>query len=351
MSIVKRLYPLLITSLFSASLAAHHSPNVHFDRADVVEIRGVLTEVRWHNPHVVLKVMTRDANGDEIEWHVEETNTNVQLRRGVVRQDYEIGAEIRIAGFRGLRNRTAIFATNTLLADGRELIGVTSSGPRWSDDHVMTVGDYQAAQLNQTESREDGIFRVWSVAAALLRPGSSRANSPLWRETYPLTEQARRTLASWDESAQNPYLDCQNGMPAIMDTPAPMEFVRDGQDIILRLEEQDVVRRITMGSAAPEDSPSSAFGVSTGSWEGDTLVVHTKDIDWPWFDQSGVPQSDALTLVERFSVSEDGEELIYSVEATDPAVFTEPVVLEKRWASIPGEEVKPYECTYTREDL
>ena len=74
-------------------------------------------------------------------------------------------------------------------------------------------------------------------------------------------------------------------------------------------------------------------------------------IDWSWFDQSGVPQSDALTLVERFSVSEEGEELIYSVEATDPAVFTKPVVLEKRWVSIPGEEIKPYECTYTREDL
>jgi hypothetical protein len=72
-SIVKQLFLFLISTLFSASLAAHHSPNVHFDRADVVEIRGVLTEVRWHNSHVVLKVMTRDANGDEIEWHVEST--------------------------------------------------------------------------------------------------------------------------------------------------------------------------------------------------------------------------------------------------------------------------------------
>ena len=185
----------------------------------------------------------------------------------------------------------------------------------------------------------------------MLQPGTSRANSPLWKETYPLTEQASRTLANWDETAQNPYLDCQNGMPAIMDSPAPMEFVRDGQDIILRLEEQDVARRIAMGSSAPTDSPSSPYGVSTGLWEGETLVVHTEDIDWPWFDQSGVPQSGALTLVERFSVSEDGGELFYSVEATDPAVFTEPVVLEKRWVYIPGEDVKPYECTYAREDL
>ena len=311
----------------------------------------MLTEVGWHNPHVVLKLMAPDASGEAVEWHIEETNTNVQLRRGVVREDYEIGAEIRVAGFRGLRNRNAVFATNTLLADGRELIGVTSSGPRWSDDHVMTVGDYQAAQLNQPAAGEDGLFRVWSVAAALLRPGSSRANSPLWKESYPLTESARLALANWDESAQNPYLDCQNGMPAIMDSPAPIAFTRDGRDILLRLEEQDVIRRIEMDSAELTDSPSGPYGTSTGRWEGETLVVHTTNIDWPWFDQSGVPQSDALTLLERFSVSEDGQELIYSVEATDPDVFTETVVLEKRWVSIPGEEVKPYECNYVREDL
>jgi hypothetical protein len=38
------------------------------------------------------------------------------------------------------------------------------------------------------------------------------------------------------------------------------------------------------------------------------------------------------------------------VTATDPAVFTEPVVLEKRWLWI-GEEIQPYNCTYERDDL
>jgi hypothetical protein len=43
--------------------------------------------------------------------------------------------------------------------------------------------------------------------------------------------------------------------------------------------------------------------------------------------------------------------LDYSVEATDPAVFTETVLMEKRWIWIPGEEVKPYDCSYERHDL
>jgi len=329
---------------------AHHSPNVHFDRNDVVEIHGVLIEVGWHNPHIQLTVLTRNEDGSEVEWHVEESNTNVQQRRGVLRENYEVGENIRVAGFRGLRNRTAIFATNTLLANGRELVGVTSSGPRWTTDLVMTVGAYQGSRLKGPAVNSDDIFRVWSVAADLRRPGTSRANSPLWKESYPLTEQALLTRTNWERLAQNPYIDCQNGMPAIMDSQAPMEFVREDQDILLRLEEQDVVRRIYMESA-PTGAAPSPYGHSVGYWEHETLIVNTTDIDWPWFDQSGVPQSEALTLVERFSVSEDGQQLNYSVEATDPAVFTEAVAMEKRWISIPGEELKPYDCTYARDDL
>ena len=252
---------------FAATAVAHHSPNVHFDRNDVVEIEGVLTEVEWRNPHIQLTITTHDESGNEVAWQVEESNRNVQLRRGVTEDDYQVGEVIRVAGFRGLRNRTALFATNTLLASGRELLGSTASGARWTSDLVMTKGDYQASKLGIPAIDSNSLFRVWSVAAETHLPGTS------------------------------PY------------------------------------------------------GYSVGRWEGETLVVSTTDIDWPWFDQSGVPQSAALHLVERFSPSEGGQHLDYSVEATDPAVFTEPVRMQKRWSWIPGEEVKPYDCSYERDDL
>jgi len=344
----------LVTSMLGIVLtlpvSAHHSPNVHFDRRDVVEIEGVLTDVEWRNPHIQLTVVTGDEDGREVAWQVEESNRNVQLRRGVTEDDYQVGEVIRVAGFRGLRNRTAIFATNTLLASGRELLGSTASGPRWTSDLVMTKEDYQALQLDNPASGSNSLFRVWSVAAESHLPGTSRAGSPLWKDSYPLTQQAQATLASWNPVTDNPYLNCEHGLPAIMDAIAPMEFVQEDLDILLRLEEQDVMRRIHMGRA-PTRAVPSPYGHSVGHWEGETLVVSTTDIDWPWFDQSGVPQSEALRLVERFSVTEDGQHLDYSVEATDPAVFTETVVMEKRWSWIQGEEIKPYNCSYERDDL
>ncbi len=36
--------------------AAHHSPNVHFDRTQTVEFTGELTELIWRNPHVLMTV-------------------------------------------------------------------------------------------------------------------------------------------------------------------------------------------------------------------------------------------------------------------------------------------------------
>jgi len=344
----------LVTSMLGIVLtlpvSAHHSPNVHFDRRDVVEIEGVLTDVEWRNPHIQLTVVTGDEDGREVAWQVEESNRNVQLRRGVTQDDYRVGEVIRVAGFRGLRNRTAMFATNTLLADGRELLGSTASGPRWTSDLVMTKGDYQASKLENQVGGSTSLFRVWSVAAESHLPGTSRAGSPLWKDSYPLTQQAQATLANWNPVTDNPYLNCEHGLPAIMDAIAPMEFVQEDLDILLRLEEQDVMRRIHMGQA-PTRAVPSPYGHSVGHWEGETLVVSTTDIDWPWFDQSGVPQSEALRLVERFSVTEDGQHLDYSVEATDPAVFTETVVMEKRWSWIQGEEIKPYNCSYERDDL
>ena len=38
-------------------------------------------------------------------------------------------------------------------------------------------------------------------------------------------------------------------------------------------------------------------------------------------------------------------------EVIPTAVFTEPVLLEKRWVWLPGDEIKPYECSYDRRDL
>jgi hypothetical protein len=333
---------------FSQTSFAHHNPNVHYDRNQEVEIAGILTEVNWRSPHVQLTLMVTEEDGTETEWHLDEDSHIALRRRGVGPEQYPLGETLRVAGFRGRRNQNAMFVTNSLLADGRELVAGQSSGPRWNTSLVISEESYQENLRADSSEESTDLFRVWSHnLTGDLEGGVVRG---LWNDTYPLTDYARMIQTNWDEITDNPFIHCQNSIPAIMDSPNPMAFVQEDEDILLQHEELGVTRRIHM-MGKPSVGVSSPYGVAVGHWEGKTLVVETTDIDFPWFDQAGIPQSVDLVLVERFTVSDDNLYLHYSVTATDPEIFTEPVVLEKSWLSVPGEEVQTYECQWDADRL
>ncbi len=343
---------MLLLSLSGAAVvaAAHHSPNVHYDRTQPAEISGVIASVAWRNPHTELTVTAPDESGRDASWVVDARGATQFLRAGLGPEIFQVGEPIRIAGFRGRRNRTALFSTNILLADGRELVSDNFAAPLWAPDRaVMLVsGEAPAPTAGAEDVSAEGIFRVWSRDRS--NHGIGGTGRSLWRDDYPLTAAARAVQAGWDRVADNPYIRCETGMPAIMDLGTPIQFVDEGATIVLYLEEQDTVRRIHM-SGSDAAGRGTPLGHSVGRWDGDTLVVTTTDVAWPWFDQSGVPQSDAVEFVERFTPSDDGRVLQYEIVVTDPATFTEPVTLSRYWVWVPGEEVKPYNCTWDRADL
>ena len=342
---------LLITTLgFAAVALAHHSPNLHFDRNDIAEISGTISSAAWRNPHTELIVSAPDSQGREVSWVVDARGASQFLRAGLTRDIFQVGDAIRVRGFRGRRNRNAIFSTNILIADGRELVSDNFASPRWTTERaIMLVSGEPPRPASGTAASDDrGIFRVWSRDRS--DHGIRGTGRSLWLDSYPLTDRASAVQAGWDRIADNPYIRCETGMPAIMDLGTPMEFVADGDDIVLYLEEQDQVRRIHM-TGTSDEGRGTPLGHSVGAWEGDSLVVTTTDVDWPWFDQSGVPQSRDVRFVERFTPSTDGRVLTYSVTVTDPATFTEPVELVRYWIYDPDEALVPYNCVWERDDL
>jgi hypothetical protein len=133
-------------------------------------------------------------------------------------------------------------------------------------------------------------------------------------------------------------------MPYIMEQPYPIELVRAGDDILLRIEEYDIVRRIRMSPAAPTGTGSTPLGDSFGQWQGQTLVVTTTNIGYRWFNGTGIPLGPGATIEERFALNGDGSRLEYTMTVADLATFTQPVTLRKSWEWRPGEQVRPYEC-------
>ena len=152
---------------------------------------------------------------------------------------------------------------------------------------------------------------------------------------------AREALDPLDNYAER----CEpGGMPRIMRNPHPFEFVDHGSEISLASELYDLVRTIHMGSAPPPDAPASPLGYSTGRWEGNTLIVTTTRINWPYFDNIGTPQSEVVEMLETFTVSDDQTRLDYRLRITDPGTFAEPAIFERFWLAL-GERVELYDCT------
>jgi hypothetical protein len=191
--------------------------------------------------------------------------------------------------------------------------------------------------LVAADSRDLGLFRVWT-----------NATNPVafWGSNLPLTSAAAAVQAAFDPVTDEPTANCApKGMPFIMEQPYPMEFVVDGGDILLKMEEYDAVRRIAMTSeGAGAARAPSLLGHSRGRWEGEALVVTTTAISYRWFNATGIPLGSEAALEERFVESADGSRLEYTLTVTDPATFTRPVTLRKAWEWRPGEQLRPYEC-------
>ena len=102
------------------------------------------------------------------------------------------------------------------------------------------------------------------------------------------------------------------------------------------------------GQVGGDDDNPLYYGRSLGHWEGDTLVVDTAGFNEDfWFTNGGLPHTDQLRLVERFS-RPNFETLRYEVTIDDPGAYTRPWVAswELRW--IGGEELPSYFCQDNR---
>jgi len=339
----------LIAALLFVALpiitSAHHSAIGRFDREAIMEIEGEVTEILWRNPHAAFRINVAEQNGEAVTWLVEGNTPNRLERSGISADSVKIGDRVRAAGWPPLTSKKEIFGTNLLLPSGEELFLEGGVEPRWADEGT---GDrsFQYQTDGDASRPELGLFRVWSHTSLIPFLFPEAVDPSVDVSRYPMTAEAVAALQNFDRATDNPTRNCSpKGMPTIMEQPYPMEFVRDGDNIVLRIEEYDTRRVIYMDtSTTPDNAPASLLGYSVGRWEGSALVVTTTNMSWPFFNQLGVPQSGESVLTERFEPTDDGSRLYYTLTVVDPVNFTEPVTLQKHWLYLPDEQVRPFEC-------
>lgn len=335
-----RLPALIALLIVAGSAGAHHSQVGLFDTDKTIEITGVVKRVSWRNPHGQILLDVTDDKGDVTEWDAETASISVLRNRGFeVANVVDIGDVVTIAGMPSTRNRPQILATSMLLPTdyeftfgGRQVYFPAGKAGRIFGEQVVLEN------IEEAIANSSGIFRVWSTN--MLDP----AQFPIFKGGYPLTAAGQ---AGWDafNPAENVLLKCgTKGQPLIMITPLPIEFVDQGDTILMRIEEYDSQRLIHMTAAAQPPAENSLMGFSQGHFEGRDLVVATTHIAAGYFDHNGVPMSDQIKTVERFMPAEDYSRLDYSLTTTDPINFTEPFTLTRHFEWHPGDYVHPYEC-------
>ena len=329
--------------LVAFAAQAHHSVAGFFDPTTKVEIEGVVKSVRWRNPHTVFEVDVSATDGEVITWRIESGALGVLRSRGIDREFVKVGDHVKIMGDSSLRSDREMFARNILLSDGKEVMMTAGSTPHFSTNSEagFLEAEYDAELIAAARLNADGIFRVWSTNIEE-RP---RSGTDMFSKPLPMTAEAAATRAEFD-LGNEVLLGCTEwSMPRLIATPLPMEFVRDGDVILQRFEENDNVRRIHMDVAATKvPNENLMLGYSTGQWDGNTLVVTTTKVIPERLDPVGTPFSEKMALLERFTPSDDGSRLDYTLLVTDPETFTKPFEVERYWEWRPEIIVGAYDC-------
>ncbi len=328
-----------LAAVLPQATQAHHS-FADFNKRYTIEIEGVVTEVRWRNPHVMLTVEVEDESGAAQTWELETESVGMLRRMNVDSNVIHVGDRVKVAGNPAFDGSFSLYAHHILLPDGAEL--VMSGGPMYSRTLVGSLHNW-SLPVGSTAQPELGLFRVWSTTMVSLftQVPDETVADPLSL----LTSEAQRAIVAFDPVATSREAGCKHpGVPRIMQQPDDLAFSEDGEDILLSIEEYDTVRRIDMTPDADRASkPHSTLGYATGEWDGRALVVTTTNIAVPEI-QWALPQSDQIQTVERFTPSEDGARLDYELTVTDPTYFRGPLRFSKYWIALDGSVIDPYEC-------
>lgn len=135
-------------------------------------------------------------------------------------------------------------------------------------------------------------------------------------------DQKKRNFAK--RLTDDPEIKCyMPGVPRATYMPYPFQIFENAKYVTIVYEYANAVRNVYMGN--PGESPADSWmGWSIGHWEGDTLVVDVTSLnDQTWFDRAGDFHSDALHVVERYTLRSP-DILNYEATIEDPKVFARP---------------------------
>jgi len=353
----------LLTATF-----AQHTPAAKFDLTKSQTVKGTVTQVDWANPyvHVLVKV---PATPRPLLWAVELDGALALAQNGWTESSLPVGETVTVQGFVARDGSRQLLSNSLTTGNGRKVYSGTNgtisprkvaSGPtpRWPSNQPRLgpppgeTGYW--GNPTRTSLLEDGV-KVDMDAWGLLKNASDVDKvAPLQRWARDLYSFRQRNFLKDDPM----YLACKPpGGPRQFQQVYGFQMVEnpDFNRILLFLGGGNRNRRVIYTDGRPQvgqingdaDNPLY-YGRSVAKWEGDTMVVDTKGFNEKfWFDNGGLPHTEQLHLIERFTRT-DMKTMRYEVTVDDPGAYTRTWKSSWTFEWIPGEEIPYFLCQDNR---
>ena len=329
---MKRIFALASAAaslVLAGQLSAHHSFATHYDTNNIIEITGVLSDVKMRNPHSFFEVDVTNADGATETWEVEAHAIPILRRLGISRDTFKVGDPVTIRGPRSRR-------PEKLLMFGAEI--TTASG-----ESFEMLDSIRRAPENAISDSREGVTGVDRLTGKWLTyiQGQRVADSPM-----PLSDAGRKAREEFDPRI-NPASECvPPNLPSALMLPYIYQITRDGDTVLLFHEYSKIRRPVILGSRVANITDPS-FGGRIGRFEDGVLIVESSGFPahgaglasgWePNGNGKDIPSSDQKRIVERYRVNEDGSKLILDYTVTDPVYLTESFSARVEWHRLPDD--------------
>lgn len=150
----------------------------------------------------------------------------------------------------------------------------------------------------------------------------------------------------------HPGVSClPSGIPEKDNIPDGLKLVQTEDLVILLHESRTIYRQIfTDGRQLPKDPQPTWMGYSIGHWEKDTFVVETIGQNGKtWLDMRGLPGTESLRVIERFSRPKIGQ-MDVEVTIDDPKAYTKPWNVKLTWRLVPDTDLIESICEENNKD-
>ena len=129
------------------------------------------------------------------------------------------------------------------------------------------------------------------------------------------------------------------GVPGQLIYPfEPLYFIQTAKEVWMIWQRDHMVRRVFLTDKHGSNVKPSWFGESIGHYEnGDTLVVDTIGLSankLSYIDNFRTPHTESEHVVERFTVSSDGNTLTAIARVEDPEAYNAPITMMRQWFKI-----------------